>query len=401
MSVLEFAAVYGSAVSVWLGATYVPAASRWRAVERAFLPTLGACAPWLATGAVAVWRYDRFRGLSVGALGDADWRQRHVLSAVLSALLMLVFVLPARVFTYCETHACGGLAPACGASSCSASRSADVYSPRGWFAPGGAGPRALSFGDGRATVCVYRGCDWAGSNNLTVLGYPEGPPGFANASAAACPGCGVATVRAEDYPNPALGNRGGVLLGLNTSVSAAPCPGVRVVPGAGALVPRSVCGYCGPYRAKHQGAPLPGHCPARFAADNATGGIPTNPALAEDDWIVCALLCPSPQEDSSPRAMGEELVSAALAVVVMVAEAVVQEALLPPAEKSLADAARAVRAVFAGGVAAVAVDEAAGRAAVKLAGVPTEEALAKARRRAAPFRVEAEANALTILSKEA
>lgn len=331
MSVLEFTSVFATALVVWTSATYVPATTRWNAFERVFLPIFVACGAWIVTGVVAIWRYDTFRNIDVA---HPDWRQRHVLSVIACVALMGVFVFPARLLNYCETHSCFLLTAQptpCGASSCSSLSAADAYNPNGWF-----GSAVLPFQEGRATVCVYRGCVWGANNNLTIKGYPSqdtiGGVGFPNTSAPACDNCGLATNRPQDYPNPALGTVGPLLLGLNTSVVPTFCPGVRVVPGTGATEPRSVCGYCWPYWRKHKGVPLPPHCPSTFASDQwPNAGIRTQSVKAEDDWIVCDWMCPGPREVSTPDAAAEQLSAAIIATLVMVAEVVVQELVLPSA----------------------------------------------------------------------
>lgn len=329
MSVLEFTSVFATALVVWTSATYVPATTRWNAFDRVFLPMVAACGAWIGTGVLAVWYYDTFRNIDVA---NPDWRQRHVLSVIVCVALMGVFVFPPRLLNYCETHSCFLFTAAstpCGASSCSSLTAASAYNPNGWF-----GSQQLAFTEGRATVCVYRGCAWGANNNGTIKGYPSqdtvGGEGFPNTSASACDNCGLATNRPQDYTNPALGCVGPLLLGLNTSVVPTFCPGIRVVAGTGDTQALSVCGYCGPYLQKHKGVPLPPHCPSSFATDQwQNAGIRTHPVLAEDDWIVCDLLCPGPREISSPDATAEQLSAAIIATLVMVGEVLIQELVLP------------------------------------------------------------------------
>lgn len=327
MSVLEFTSVFVTALVAWTTATYVPATTRWSAVPRVFLPMLAACSPWIVTGVLAVWRY---RGFRAAQLADSDWRQRHVMSVAACVALMGVLVFPARVFNYCETHDCASLTrrTPCGASSCSSLVTASAYHPAGWF-----DETVLPFEDARATVCVYRGCAWAPfAANATVLGYPplQDKPGYPNVSATACAGCGIATNRTQDYPNLALGIVGPFLLGLNTTVRTTLCPGVRIVPGTGQTVSTRVCGYCGPFWAKYKGVPLPPTCVAKFRTDVwQNAGIRSPQVLAEDDWIVCEWMCPSPTENSTTDATAEQLASAIIATLVMLVEVAVQELVLP------------------------------------------------------------------------
>ena len=327
MSVLEFTAVFATALLMWSTATYVPAVTRWRAVMRVFAPILASCGAWIVTGVLAVLRYDKFRAAKFG-FADSDWRQRHVLAVIPCVAMMVVLVFPARLFNYCETHSCGSLAPSspCGACSCSSLPSAAAYHPAGWF-----DGTKLPFTEGRATVCVYRGCAWAPATNETVWGYPAltDQPGYPNTSAPACAGCGLATNRTQDYPNLGVGTVGPLLLGLNTTVRTTLCPGVRAIPGTGKTEATRVCGYCGPYWQKHKNVPLPPQCVATFQTDAwVNAGVRTTPALAEDDWLVCDLMCPSPSETSTPDAAAEQLSAAIIAVLVMVAEVVVQELVL-------------------------------------------------------------------------
>ena len=204
-----------------------------------------------------------------------------------------------QAFYASESNPISAVVPTpCGSSSCSAELDVGgrIYNPSGFFSAAS----TQQYTAYRPTICLYSSCYWADGNGAGIQGYAaEGArPGYPNYTAPCAvtptptfpPSC-LATDRARDYPNLAIGNAGGMFPGFGTLVTPALCPGSVVNPFTLTVKGRAPCAYCLSFFERH------------YNYTNAeTSYCPFN-SEAADNWVWCDALCPGLGEDRTPSAM--------------------------------------------------------------------------------------------------
>ncbi len=305
-----FALAVASGLAQLLLLVWVPAQFRFHSQARTLVPQLAVNIPYYLLGARALllWRgHDRMPAPWSGVRG-APRTQFHVCGAFFVTPVTIVMCLLQAVWA-CESNpGCPLLAASpCGASSCS--RQTDltsvVYSAAGFF-----WSAVAPYTNFAPTTCMYTGCAWGDGNGRNVTGYPPrandtGSPDLAEPPCAGQDPACIATTRAQDYPNPAIGVGGGYRPGFEPGSIArvTTCPGTVVLVGVDAtrLAGRECCSYCLPFFRKHMGYvnPATAYCPQV---------LPDEPG-AEDNFFTCAGLCPQLGEDRSPFAMLKQSLS--------------------------------------------------------------------------------------------
>jgi hypothetical protein len=336
-----YSTIYLSCLLWFLTVGYVPASSRWDAVEGYFLPLAALHVPWFVFFTLGIWHWSGYEAsASPFSDGSGGWRR----SANICALITSVPLVAIAVWWWYLWES--GI-QTCGACSCSAvlDSSKVTQNPLGYFTGTTNGPKSLTFQDGRALVCPMQQCNWAPPNGLLIQGYPAMVVDGAilpNTSAPALNGQGLATNRPQDFPNPGIGLKNGSFpgLGITFANNTELCPGATIMDkqGVGLLV----CSYCGPYWQEHYGIQLPPHCPFTFAADQSpNSGIPDNSTniQASQDWMVCGLACPQPAQVRTTESFGERFSSTINMAIATWVQWIAQEMLMDDRE----DLARAKR----------------------------------------------------------